>query len=649
MKNFVLLLSLLVFSELLFGQNSLQNMYQVPEMKRDTFSQYDTNRKNLADSIDYKMKKNERLKKEELEVQKTPNKVALTGEFDQNRLKAIFYIGSKCTDKNFIDKNDADTLRKVSSIADDKRLGEKALALTYLGCYSKQDMSITRFLYDTASNNKNKDEARVAAVRGLELSESFDSTNYLIKLNQIINKSFSFNDVNTVDLLSSDARVEAESLLSIGNKAFTGKKEQSARQYLVDTMKASNSRAAGSSSIHRLSKWYATIILGQNGDPLAGEYLANIATSSDYLKNTEGELALRQDARSIVYEKYLYLVRDEMNKNGSVIRTINGRPDLLAIVKANYENDKTTTEGMIFIASWFILDLGYVRYLAEWGPVAKALSKLKRLYSVERTSTQAVELGRASELLSGAKNFKYEKWIKGLDKTQTQALNNTLSKYGLKMDEGLQDALVDAHLAGGNIPTSGLTGAQKVEKLREFSNLKTYLIQNRGLTEAEAKDFIYTLADEKLKILGSFGETELIEDLAGQAYGSTKEFKALELYPDAYQAEAVKELLTYDKAIKEFLDKTGRLDDFLKSSDFTTMTDPQKIHYITTKRFDIARKVSDANFHVSRAETIGGVQYYRLFDARNFRQYTNSLTQQISASEGGALKLLDEAEAVIGK
>lgn len=637
MNNFFWLSSMLFFSVSLFAQNPL--LIKNQEAIRDTFSPYDTNRKNLTDLYDYKMQKAERMKKEEAEIQKDSIKIALNGEFEQNRIKAVFYIGSKCTDKNLIDKQDANTLRKVINTADDKRITEKSLALTYLGCYSNQDSGVNKFLYDTAYN-KNKDEVRVAAVRGLELSDSFDSTNYLIRLNQNLNKSFSLNSVNTVDLLTSDARVEADSLISLGNKAFTVKKDQSAKQYLLDTMRSNN-------SIHRLSKWYSAIILGQNGEPLAGEYLANIATSSDYLKNTDGELALRQDARSIVYEKYVYLVKDEMNKNGYVTRTINGRPDLLNTVKTRYENEKMTEAGMMFIASWFLLDLGYIRYLAEWGPAVKALEKLKRLYS-PGYSSKTIELSRGIEALPVSKNIKYESWIKSLDTKQTLALNNTLSKYGLKMDEGLQQALVDAHLAGGNISATGLTGAQKIEKLREFSNLKKYLVQNKGLTEAEAKDFIYTIADEKLKILGTFGKTENIEAFGGQAYGSTREFKALELYPEAYQAKAVEELVSYDKAIKDFLDRTDYLDDFLKSPDFTTMTDLQKIQYIKTKRIDITRKVSDANFHINRAEAIG-IEYYRLFDARNFRQYTNSLTQKISTSEGNALKLLDEAEATIGK
>lgn len=638
MKNFFWLLFILSFSASLFAQDPL--LIRNQEATRDTFSPYDTNRKKLTDLYDYKMQRVERMKKEEAGIQKDSIKIALDGEFEQNRIKAVFYIGSKCTDKNLIDKQDVDTLRKVINTADDKKITEKSLALTYLGCYSKQDSGVNKFLYDTAYNN-NKDEIRVAAVRGLELSDSFDSTNYLIRLNQSLNKNFSLNSVNTVDLLTSDARVEADSLISLGNKAFTLKKDQSAKQYLLDTMRSTN-------SMHRLSRWYSTIILGQNGEPLAGEYLANIATSSDYLKNTDGELALRQDARSIVYEKYLYLVKDEMNKNGYVTRTINGRPDLLNTVKARYENEKTTEAGMMFIASWFLLDLGYIRYLAEWGPAAKALGKLKRLYS-PGSSSKTIELSRMAEMLPSSRNIKYESWIKSLDTKQTLALNNTLSKYGLKMDEGLQQALVDAHLAGGNISATGLTGAQKIEKLREFSNLKKYLVQNKGLTEAEAKDFIYTIADEKLKILGAFGKTENIEALAGQVYGSTKEFKALELYPEAYKTEAVEELLVYDKSIKGFLDKTDDLDDFIKSPNFITMSDLEKIRYIKMKRADLGRKVKEAHFDVSRAETIGQVQYYRLFDARNFRQYTNSLTQKISTSEGEALKLLDEAEAAIGK
>ncbi len=637
--------------------------YKIPEQKVDTFSGYDTAHKQLADSVEAKVKYND-------------------------RIKEVVLIGSKCTSKNIFSKDDYDSLKNIivpdkldTVIAADKNNSNiKALALTYLGCHSKKDQGADRILYDTASNSKINDTIRVGAIRGLELSSTPDSTNNLIRINDTINKHFSFTrgNIDTIDSLTGNSRIEAESIISLGNKAYNGQREQTAHAYLTTVMKA-DSRVA-----HRVSRWNAAIVLGQNGDPAAGQYLANIATGSDYGGNKAGELKLRQDAYSLIAQKYRYLITNDMDKNGNTVEKVNGKPYLVENLKKELAINTGTESAMYFVASWFAFD-GALGLLAEWGPVVKVLQKLKGSFtSVEDAAALARTDSKAGKVISRTEDglatpvtttkkiaqaagtgtkplntVEYNSWVNGMNAKQLTTLDNTVAKYGVKLDDGLKQSLLDAHQAGG------ISGADKVTKLREFSNLKTYLMDSKGLSEADAKQFILDLADKDVMVLGTppsevagngaagtpagTGGTKSAEDLMKSyenPYKSwdesqsvplmrtTGDIKKIHIDPAGYDKKTMSDLVKKDQSVKEFFD-----------------WDKDVTHYVETHKTDIVELQNTRNGLDKRVEdleaTINQIESLKynntMFDRSSYEAYITSLRKQLEASTANSKKVLDGA------
>ena len=645
----------------LFAQNNFKDMIQRPDTKVDTFRGVDTLQKQRADSIALQAKYNE-------------------------RIKEVILRGSRCTSKNILSKNDYDSLKniiipdKLDTIqaADKNNSNIKALALTYFGCHSKKDQNVDRVLYDTASNTKINDTIRVGAVRGLEISSTPTSTSNLIKLNDTINKHFSFGrgNIDAIDSLTGESRIEAESLVSLGNKAYTGKREQSAHAYLTTVMKA-DSRTA-----HRVSRWNAALVLGENADPSAGSYLANIATGSDYGKNTESELSIRQDAAKIIEKNYSYLIKEEMDKNGSVVKKINGRPYYTEKLKKEIESMDKMQSAIVFVALWVASD-GALSLLAEWGPVVRVLESLQKsfttveeaaalaktestlgrvigeteeglgtsLTTAKRITSQAVGSGRAPLL----NTTEYNSWVNGMNAKQLTTIDNTVSRYGVTLDDGLKQSLLDAHKAGG------LSGADKVTKLREFSNLKKYLMENKGLSEADAKQFILDLADKDVMVLGTpptettvatgagAGEKKSAEELM-KSYESpfiswdesksvplmktTNAVRKVQINTANYNKELMKNLVKNDQSVEEFFNWNNDINHYVE-------TNRTNLVELQNTRNGLDKRVEDLSSTIDQLEKL---KYDNsMFDRSSYEAYIASLRKQLETSTANSKKALDTA------
>jgi len=187
-------------------------------------------------------------------------------------------------------------------------------------------------------------------------------------------------------------------------------------------------------------------------------------------------------------------------------------------------------------------------------PTTKALVTDNTGKTILTTTPSGAEAGSWTE-----KNFSA---LTSDQKVVLKAALKEATASGVKLDDGLAKAIIDAHKAGGKISATGLEGTQKITKLREISNLKNYLIKD-GMSEADAKAFVLKLADKDVKILGDFEgtprEPDVLAKLTTKAITNpSKDLTTDEILSDiqGYKSEAEQGLKETNAGIKkQFTDK----------------------------------------------------------------------------------------------